>query len=157
MPLQTLSDNSDQFLQFSKDVQALTATLKQANPDLTTLVRDGTALVPELRGVLADNSTTLSDLLGKGRVVSEIGADRQPALMSWLDYVPLQAKAMIAGTRDGSGRVVLVPNFSKTCKYDTQQRLPDQTLQAAAGPRRPLHPRRPVDPAARCAVRAHAP
>ena len=34
VPLQTLSDNSDQFLQFSKDVQALTASLHQANPDL---------------------------------------------------------------------------------------------------------------------------
>ena len=60
-------------------------------------------------------------------MVSEIGADRQPALMTWLDYVPLQAKAMIAGTRDGSGRVVLVPNPSKLCKYDTKQRLPTDT------------------------------
>ena len=59
VPLQTLSDNSDQFLQFSKDVQALTGSLKQANPDLTSLVRNGTALVPELRGVLAENRTTL--------------------------------------------------------------------------------------------------
>ena len=52
--------------------------------------------------------------------------------MSWLDYVPLQAKAMIAGTRDGSGRVVLVPNPSKTCKYDTKQRLPDEIPRSPA-------------------------
>ncbi len=77
--------------------------------------------------MLAENRTTLTDLLGKGRTVAEIGADRQPALMTWLDYVPLQAKAMIAGTRDGSGRVVLVPNPSKLCKYDTKQRLPADT------------------------------
>lgn len=127
VPLQTLSDNGDQFLQFSKDVQALTAALHQANPDLKSLIRHGTTLVPDLRGVLAENRATLADLLGKGRLVSEIGADRQPALMTWLDYVPLQAKSMIAGTRDGSGRVVLVPNFSKTCKYDTPQRLPANT------------------------------
>jgi phospholipid/cholesterol/gamma-HCH transport system substrate-binding protein len=127
IPLQTVSDNSDQFLQFSKDVEALTASLHQANPDLTSLLRNGKVLVPELRATLAENSTTLADLLGKGRVVSEIAADRQPALMSWLDYVPLQAKSMIAGTRDGSGRVVLVPNPSKLCKYDTKQRLPADT------------------------------
>ncbi len=124
VPLQTLSDNGDQFLQFSKDVQALTASLNQANPDLASLIRDGKVLLPELRGVLAENKVTLADMLGKGRVVSEIGADRQPALMSWLDYVPLQAKAMIAGTRDGSGRVVLVGNPSKLCRYDTKQHLP---------------------------------
>lgn len=127
IPLQTVSDNSDQFLQFSKDVQALTASLRQANPDLASLIRNGTVLVPQLRGTLAENRVTLANLLGKGRTVSEIGADRQPALMTWLDYVPLQAKAMIAGTRDGSGRVVLVPNPSKLCKYDTLQRLPADT------------------------------
>jgi phospholipid/cholesterol/gamma-HCH transport system substrate-binding protein len=127
VPLQTVSENSDQFLQFSKDVQALTAGLHQAYPDLTSLIRNGTVLVPQLRGTLAENRVTLANLLGKGRLVSEIGADRQPALMTWLDYVPLQAKAMIAGTRDGSGRVVLVPNPSKLCKYDTRQRLPADT------------------------------
>ncbi len=127
VPLQTASDESGQLLQFSKDVQALTASLHQANPDLSSLIQHGTVLVPLLRATLAENRTTLADLLGKGRVVSEIGADRQPALMTWLDYVPLQAKSMIAGTRDGSGRVVLVPNPSKLCKYDTKQRLPDDT------------------------------
>jgi phospholipid/cholesterol/gamma-HCH transport system substrate-binding protein len=127
VPLQTLSDKSGEFLQFSKDVQALTASLNQANPDLASLLRNGNVLVPQLRGTLNENATTLADLLGKGRVVSEIGADRQPALMTWLDYVPLQAKSMIAGTRDGSGRVVLVPNPSKLCKYDTRQRLPADT------------------------------
>ncbi len=127
VPLQTVSDESGQFLEFSKDVQALTASLKQANPDVASLIRNGKVLVPQLRGVLGENATTLADLLGKGRVVSEIAADRQPALMTWLDYVPLQATSMIAGTRDGSGRVVLVPNPSKLCKYDTKQRLPNDT------------------------------
>ena len=61
--------------------------------------------------------------------------------MTWLDYVPLQAKAMIAGTRDGSGRVVLVPNPSKLCKYDTKQRLPADTAEAAPQPRRAGAPR----------------
>jgi hypothetical protein len=60
-------------------------------------------------------------------VVSAIGADRQPALRTWLDYVPLQAKSMIMGTRDGSGRVVLIPNPSKLCRYDTRERLPSDT------------------------------
>jgi phospholipid/cholesterol/gamma-HCH transport system substrate-binding protein len=124
VPLQTVSDKSGQFLQFSKDVEALTASVNQADPDLASLVRHGTVLLPELRGVLTQNRATLADLLGQGRVVSEIAADRQPALMSWLDAVPLQAKAMIAGTRDGSGRVVLVPNPSKLCKYDTPEHLP---------------------------------
>lgn len=127
IPLQTASDNSDQFLQFSKDLQALTATMRQANPDLASLVKNGAVLVPQLRGTLAENRVTLASLLGKGRLVSEIGADRQPALVSWLDYVPLQARAMIAGTRDGSGRVVLVGNPSKLCKYGTPQRLPADT------------------------------
>jgi phospholipid/cholesterol/gamma-HCH transport system substrate-binding protein len=131
VPLQTLSDTSGQFLRFSKDVDALTASLDKANPDVASLVKHGTALVPQLRWTLAENKTTLAELLGKGRVVSEIGADRQPALMTWLDYVPLQAKSMIAGTRDGSGRVVLVPNPSKLCKYDTKQRLPDNTSKRA--------------------------
>ncbi len=110
-------------------------------------------LVPELRGTLAENRATLADLLGKGRTVSEIGADRQPALMTWLDYVPLQAKSMIAGTRDGSGRVVLVPNPSKLCKYDTKQRLPAEHREAPPGARRPLHQGRPARPAAWGAVR----
>ena len=44
VPLQTVSDNSDQFLQFSKDVEALTASLKQANPDLASLIRNGKVL-----------------------------------------------------------------------------------------------------------------
>jgi phospholipid/cholesterol/gamma-HCH transport system substrate-binding protein len=127
IPLQTASENSGQFLEFSRDVQALTASLRQANPDIASLVRNGPVLVSQLRGTLAENRVTLADLLGKGRLVSEIGADRQPALMSWLDYVPLQAKAMIAGTRAGAGRVVLVPNPSKLCKYDTSQRLPADT------------------------------
>lgn len=126
VPLQTASDESGQLREFSQDLQALTASLKQANPDLSSLVKNGTVLLPELRGVLDENRTTLADLLGKGRTVSEIAADRQPALMTWLDYVPLQAKAMIEGTRDGSGRVVLVPNPSKLCKYDTPERRPDQ-------------------------------
>lgn len=132
IPLQTVSDKGDQFLQFSKDVQALTASLRQANPDLASLVRNGTVLVPELRGTLAENRVPLAAMLGKGREVGEIAAERQPALMSWLDYVPLQARAMIAGTADGAGRVVLIPNPSKLCKYDNLQRLPADT-----SPRKP--------------------
>lgn len=127
VPLQTLSDNGDQLRGFSRDVRALTAELHRAEPDVTSLLEDGTVLVPQLRGTLAENRLTLASLLGKGRLVSEVAADRQPALMTWLDYVPLQAKAMIAGTADGSGRVVLVPNPSKLCKYDTPQRLPSET------------------------------
>jgi len=131
VPLQTASDTSGQFLQFSHDLDHLTASLNQAEPDLARVLKGSRQLVPQLRGVLDDNRVTLAQLLGKGRTVSEIAADRQPALMTWLDYVPLQAKSMIAGTRDGSGRVVLVPNPSKLCKYATKQRLPSDTSHRA--------------------------
>ena len=131
VPLQTASDTSGQFLAFSHDIDALTASLNRSEPDLARVLRGGNVLVPQLDGVLRDNRVTLAELLGRGRTVSEIAADRQPALMTWLDYVPLQAKSMIAGTRDGSGRVVLVPNPSKLCKYRTSERLPADTSRRA--------------------------
>ncbi len=131
VPLQAFADTGGQLVEFSTDLQALTEAVRRANPDLARLLRSGNVLVPQLRGVLADNEVTLASLLGKGRTVAEIGADRQPALMTWLDYVPLQARSMIAGTRDGSGRVVLVPNPSRLCKYDTPQRLPAETSHRA--------------------------
>lgn len=131
VPLQTLSDNGDQLIGFSRDVRALTAELRRAEPDTAALLDDGVVLVPQLRDLLAENKVTLANLLGNGRLVTEVAADRQPALMTWLDYVPLQAQAMIAGTADGAGRVVLVPNPSKLCKYDTPQRLPSETTRRA--------------------------
>lgn len=127
VPLQTFSDEGPRLVRFSGDLAALTKALRQVNPDLAAVIAGSNQLVPELRGVLRENRVTLADLLGKGRVVSAIGADRQPALRTWLDYVPLQAKAMIMGTRDGSGRVILIPNPSKLCRYATHQRLPSDT------------------------------
>jgi phospholipid/cholesterol/gamma-HCH transport system substrate-binding protein len=127
VPLQTAADTSGEFRRFSSDLDALTGSLNQAEPDLARVLRGSSTLVPQLQGVLSENRVTLAQLLGQGRTVSEIAADRQPALRTWLDYVPLQAKAMIAGTRDGSGRVVLVPNPSKLCKYATKERLPSDT------------------------------
>ncbi len=125
--LQAMSDNGDQLVEFSRDLEQLTAALGRAEPDARRLLIGASEMVPELRGALAENRVTLAALLGHGRTVGEIAAERQPALMTWLDYVPLQARSMIAGTRGGSGRVVLIPNPSKLCKYSTRQRLPEDT------------------------------
>ena len=124
VPLRTTVDNGDRLRQFSLQLRQITHELRRADPAVNDLVDNGTEAVPELTALLDDNQDSIGRLLTSGLVPAETAAERLPGLEHWLGWVPSQMVTMAESTRDGSGRVLLVPSPSRNCAYATEQHSP---------------------------------
>jgi phospholipid/cholesterol/gamma-HCH transport system substrate-binding protein len=140
VPLRTTVDNAGELRRFSTQLRQITAEMRRADPVVNDLVDQGLVAVPEVTALLEDTEGSITRLLTAGLVPAEVAAERLPGLEHWLDWVPSQMVAMAGSTRDGSGRVLLVPSPSRNCAYATEQHSPTDPT------------RRPADRDARCTV-----
>lgn len=132
VPLRTTVDGAGELRTFSRQLRQITAEMEDADPVVNGLVDRAVVAVPELSTLLEETEGSLGRLLTAGLVPAEVAAERLPGLEHWLDWVPAQMVAMAESTRDGSGRVLLVPSPSKNCTYDTEQFAPTATRRRPA-------------------------
>ncbi|MDP9822352.1 MlaD family protein [Nocardioides massiliensis] len=118
VPLRALDDLGPQLRTLTRDLAAVSATLRAAEPDIRRLLVRGTDLLPRLDAWWRELDPDLRRLLRTAVSPAEMSADHLRGLHEWLDWAPLQADAMAGSTRDGSGRVLLVPRFLKNCIYE---------------------------------------
>jgi phospholipid/cholesterol/gamma-HCH transport system substrate-binding protein len=122
VPLTTAMATSPEIRRISRNLALVTAALRSASPSVRQLVVDGTDLLPRLDRWWRDARPTLVSLLGRSLPLSVLAATHLRGLDTWLDWAPLQVEAMTGATRDGSGRVVLVPRILKFCVYSPDRR-----------------------------------
>lgn len=117
-PLTTVDDLSPEIRRLSTDLEAVAASLAKATPAVRSTVTTAIDLVPRLERWWQATSPQLRRMLRAGVPLTEMAARHLRGLQHWLDWAPLQADVMAGSTRDGSGRVVLVPRILKNCVYD---------------------------------------
>ncbi|GAB4013588.1 MlaD family protein [Nocardioides ultimimeridianus] len=117
IPLTTGVVLSPALRRISRDLDRVTAALRSATPAIRRTVVNATDLLPRLSRWWRGNRVTLISLLDRALPLSVMSARHLRGLDTWLDWAPLQAVAMAGSTRDGSGRVLLVPRILKNCVY----------------------------------------
>lgn len=100
-----------------RDLALVAEAVNRATPDVRGIVVGATDLLPRLDRWWRQTAPELRQLLKRGLPVAEMAARHLRGLHHWLDWVPLQADVMTGSTRDGSGRVLLVPRILKNCVY----------------------------------------
>lgn len=117
-PLRTVRDLSSEIRSAAGDLEAIAAALARATPDIRRTVTTSLDLLPRLDRWWRSMSPEVRRLLRDGVPLTEMAARHLRGLQHWLDWVPMQADVMAGSTRDGSGRVLLVPRVLKNCVYD---------------------------------------
>ncbi|WGX98503.1 MlaD family protein [Nocardioides sp. L-11A] len=117
-PLTTLADLSPEIRRLSADLEAVARSLAAAAPSVRRTVAHAIDLLPRLQRWWRGAAPDLRRMLRDGVPVTEMAARHRRGLQHWLDWAPLQADVMAGSTRDGSGRVLLVPRILKNCVYD---------------------------------------
>ncbi|KRB79282.1 hypothetical protein ASE01_23535 [Nocardioides sp. Root190] len=143
-PLTTIDDLAPQLRSMSGDLEAIARSLAKATPDIRRAVTTSLDLLPRLDRWWRELAPELRSLLRSGVPLTEMAAGHLRGLHHWLDWVPLQADVMAGSTREGSGRVLLVPRILKNCVYDKSVQRDIQDLEA----RTPVTDVRCIDPPA---------
>ncbi len=117
-PLRTGVELTPDVRAMLQDLALVAAAVNRATPDVRGIVVGASDLLPRLDRWWRRASPELRELLEQGLPVSEMAADHLRGLHHWLDWVPLQADVMAGSTRDGSGRVLLVPRILENCVYE---------------------------------------
>ena len=117
-PLLTVQDLSPELRTLSRDLEAVAASLRAATPAVRRTVITALDLLPRLDRWWRAASPQVRRLLRSSVPLTEMAARHLRGLHHWLDWAPVQAVVMAGSTRDGSGRVVLVPRILKNCVYD---------------------------------------
>ncbi|MBM7519349.1 MlaD family protein [Nocardioides nitrophenolicus] len=117
-PLTTVADLSPEIRRLSADLEAVARSLAEATPAIRDTVTTAIDLMPRLERWWRAAAPALRRMLRAGVPLTEMAATHLRGLQHWLDWAPVQADVMAGSTRDGSGRVVLVPRVLKNCVYD---------------------------------------
>lgn len=140
VPLTTISERSGELRSIARNLEAITAELKTVTPTLGHLIDTSGTTLTDVQALWDETTPVLTELLRTARPVIGMAAAHLPGLGHWLHWLPGQLDAMAGSTRDGSGRVLLVPKVLKNCDYKVDRRNPYET-HARAG-----------DPTAKCAT-----
>lgn len=142
-PLRTGLDLGDELRSVATDLALIASSFRAATPDVRSTVLTATDLLPRLQRFWDESSPELRTLLTEGVPLTDMSKAHLRGLHHWLDWVPLQAEAMARATRDGSGRVLLVPRVLKNCVYtpkhhrdyhDTSRREPPTDVRCTDPP-----------------------
>jgi phospholipid/cholesterol/gamma-HCH transport system substrate-binding protein len=117
-PLATVADLDPELRRLSRDLEAVARSLADATPAIRRTVVTSLDLLPRLQRWWRAASPEVRRMLRDGVPLTEMAARHLRGLQHWLDWAPIQADVMAGSTRDGSGRVLLVPRILKNCVYD---------------------------------------
>lgn len=140
-PLTTGVEKQGELRRIARNMKLITGELRSANPALRRLVENGTATVTDVHELWKQSAPLLSDLIEAGKPLARMSERHVPGLQHWLDWLPGQLDAMAGSTRDGSGRVLLVPKLLDNCDFGVDRRDPHELG------------RRPANTEARCTTR----
>ncbi len=132
VPLKTIDDRESELRTFAAQIDLVTAELESADGVVRGLLDDLLTTIPLVDRLLRETEPHLGPVLGDTLVIAGLAADRPQGLAHWLTWAPDQMVGMTESTRDRSGRVLLVPNPSKTCHYGTPNRSPLDTTRTPA-------------------------
>ncbi|TYL52073.1 MCE family protein [Nocardioides sp. BGMRC 2183] len=116
-PLRTGVALDEDLRAIARDLALVATSFESASPAIRSTVVNATDLLPRVEELWRTASPRLRSILRNGLPLTTMAADHLQGLHHWLDWVPLQADAMAGSTRDGSGRVLLVPRILKNCVY----------------------------------------
>jgi phospholipid/cholesterol/gamma-HCH transport system substrate-binding protein len=117
-PLRTVTDLDPTIRALLDDLALVTDSIRTSTPTVRSLVLGATDFLPRLDAWWREVHPELSALLDDTIPLSVMAADHLRGLHHWLDWVPSQADVMAGSTRDGSGRVLLVPKILDNCIYE---------------------------------------
>lgn len=116
-PLETVADLDPTIRSMLNDLARVTDQIKQSRATIRSVVLGATDFLPRLDAWWRRASPEVKSLLRNSVPLSRMSAEHLRGLHHWLDWAPIQADVMAGSTRDGSGRVVLVPRILDNCIY----------------------------------------
>ena len=120
---------------FSRDLAALTGQVRASDPDLRKVLDNGVTAASELQNLLQTTQPTLGVLLGNLITTGQIVEARLPGVEQLLvTYPVVVSEGFTTVPGDGTAHFGLVLNLNdpQSCRYDTTQRVPQDTTYRAA-------------------------
>jgi len=146
--LKTQQAHKSDILAFSRGLAAISATLKQSDPQLRTILQGGTATVREVNSLLKGLQPTLPLFISNLVTVNQVVTARLPALEQTLVSLPVLVRNGFTGTPgDGFGHLNM--QFNYTLPACAQGYMPAQDWPSGLDTRDlPLYPAKCTDPRA---------
>jgi virulence factor Mce-like protein len=130
--LSTFNGTSNEFLQFSANLNALSQQLAQSNSDLVAFLQNGSAAGQTLDQFLTQTADPTVSLINNLSSATSVAYARQPAIKALFQVLPLFAHDVAMVTTGGQIRFELTFNYKNTvCPYTSQMAEPT-TLVALA-------------------------
>jgi len=121
--LDTQVEKGPQTAAYLRDLAGLTSELRRINPSFDDLFANGIRAGVQVSNLLADNQQALPVLLNQLIAVTEVAADRIPALRKTLVIFPYALEVGATGVRRcGSYNPKTGKPIEATCRYDEQGR-----------------------------------
>ncbi|CAM3307819.1 MlaD family protein [Nocardioides dubius] len=127
VPLTTISDQAALIRRTLRNARLVSAELAGLDPTVRRLLTTGPEAAAAVEGLWRDLEPEVVELIDASTPLLAMAGLRLPGLRHWLDWLPQQLAAMAGSTRDGSGRVLLVPKLLKNCDYGVDRRSPHET------------------------------
>lgn len=116
-PLRGIVDTGDDLRAFAKNMDLVTARIEKSDSDIRSTLDSTSSLMPRLATAIQELTDPLTSSVDSWNAFAKLGDDRLEGYQHWLEWAPGQFYAMADATRDGSGHVLMVPNFGDNCQY----------------------------------------
>lgn len=131
VPLSTVNDQAELIRRTLRNARLISAELARLDPTVRRLLTTGPQAVDAVDGLWRSVEPQVIALIDASTPVLAMAGVRLPGLRHWLDWLPQQLAAMAGSTREGSGRVLLVPKVLKNCDYGVDRRSPHEVGERA--------------------------
>ncbi|WP_110206398.1 MCE family protein [Nocardioides daejeonensis] len=122
VPLRTVAERGEQLRRTTRNAALIATELNASTAVLRALLRNASDVSADVRALWEAQEPTVRAIFAQTAPLMAMAARHLPGLEHWLAWLPAQLKAMAGSTRDGSGRVLLVPKVLKNCSYDVTRR-----------------------------------
>jgi|GEM_PF-1418021 len=117
VPLRTVVDTGPDLRSFAKNLDLVTARLEKSDATVRSTLDSTSDLMPLLSASLQQLTQPLTSTVASWNEFAKLGDDRLEGYQHWLRWAPDQFLAMADATREGSGHVLMIPNFGDNCQY----------------------------------------
>ena len=118
--LSTFNQTSDNFAEFSHNLNLLSQQLAESNSDLVNLLQNGAALSSSGNQFLSQNAGPTINLLQDLGTLSNLSFEREPAFRALFEVLPLFSQDIASTSTNGQIRFELTFNYDHTvCPYST--------------------------------------
>ena len=125
--LRTGVDSKDQFVELASSLQSLTASLKDYDPRLRSILDKTPQQVEEIRELTATMARVLPAFLTATNDMTDLLADREPHLRALLTDFPRGLQRLADTIEEGYLRVNMLVSPGEVCSYGVDQSSPRST------------------------------